>query len=283
MLQSVLDGLLTVDERGEVRSVNLAGAQMFGFEEREIIGQSIAVLLPDLGNVLWQRLAQNERDQVKTLQETVALRKDGARFPVELSASGMTVGDLRTVVVLVRDISERTQIQARLMLTDRMVSMGTVAAGVAHEINNPLQFITGNVKFAIKELSALSKDAVELGAATLSAEKVADLMDALKDAVFGAERVRKIVRELQTFTRADDERHVPVEIRRVLESSVHMAAAEIKHRARIVREYTATPLVQGIESKLGQVFLNLLINAAPSIPEGNVEKNCITVATHVDF
>jgi CheY-like chemotaxis protein/two-component sensor histidine kinase len=95
--------------------------------------------------------------------------------------------------------------------------------------------------------------------------------------------VRKIVRDLKTFTRGDEEKHGPVDIRRVIESSLHMAAPEMKHRARVERDYGKAPPVMGSESRLGQVFLNLLVNAAQAIPEGRVESNVITVVTSCDL
>jgi CheY-like chemotaxis protein/two-component sensor histidine kinase len=106
--------------------------------------------------------------------------------------------------------------------------------------------------------------------------------EALTEARQGAERVRNIVRDLRVFARGDEEQSGPVAIRRVLDSSINIAWNEIRHRARLVKDYGDTPMVEGNESRLGQVFLNLLLNAAHAIPEGETERNEIRVTTRTD-
>ena len=171
---------------------------------------------------------------------------------------------MRGVVLNVRDLSERKQLEARLLAADRMVSVGTLAAGVAHEINNPLAYVIANLEMVADERPQVS-------------ESVAELIKAAQE---GAERVRLIVRDLKTFSRADERRHGPVDVHHVLEASVSMAGNEIRHRARLVREYgTDVPRIVGNEGRLGQVVLNLLVNASQAIPEGSVEANQITLRT----
>ncbi len=105
----------------------------------------------------------------------------------------------------------------------------------------------------------------------------------LKDVREGAERVRRVVRDLKLFSRSDEMTTGPVDLRPVLDFTIEMAQNEIRHRARLVKDYGVDlPLVEGNEGKLGQVFLNLLVNAAHSIPEGRIEQNEIRVVTRVD-
>jgi CheY-like chemotaxis protein/two-component sensor histidine kinase len=110
---------------------------------------------------------------------------------------------------------------------------------------------------------------------------VEEVGDALGEARQGAERVRNIVRDLRVFARGDEETRGPVVLRRVLDSSINMAWNEIRHRARLVKDYGDVPVVDGNESRLGQVFLNLLLNAAHAIAEGETERNEIRVRTRV--
>lgn len=129
----------------------------------------------------------------------------------------------------------------------------------------------------------------------LAAGSVADLtarigrseeMDAveeeLQDAREGAERIRNIVRDLKIFSRSGEDRKGLVDVQRVLESTTRMAWNEIRHRARLVKNYTAVPMVEASEAQLGQLFLNLVVNAAQAIPEGDADNNEVRVTLGTD-
>jgi CheY-like chemotaxis protein len=109
-----------------------------------------------------------------------------------------------------------------------------------------------------------------------------EVEDMAVEAREGAERVRKIVRGLKTFSRADEERRVVMDVKSALELAVNMAFNEMRHRARLVKDYGPVPLVDADEARLGQVFINLLINAAQTIPEGDVAANEIRIVTSTD-
>lgn len=183
-----------------------------------------------------------------------------------------TDGQLTACVVVARDISEKKQTELHLMVSDRMASVGTLAAGVAHEINNPLASVIANIDMAVQDVQAMSDKTI----------LPPDLVDELEDARTAADRVREIVRDLKIFSRAEEERHGPVDVEHVLESTLRMAWNELRHRAKLVKKYAKVPLVEANESRLGQVFLNLIINAAHAIPTGNYEGNRITLTTSYD-
>lgn len=182
---------------------------------------------------------------------------------------------------------ERKKMREQLLISERMASVGVLAAGVAHEINNPLAALMANLEFAARSLTlALEKhhdaDAAEAALATLRAD-IAEVQEPLEDAREAADRVRQIVRDIKIFSRSgDDERRELVDVRRTMESSLRMAWNEIRHRARLVKDYQDVPVVDGNESRLGQVFLNLVVNAAQAIPEGRFRSNEIRIATGVD-
>jgi len=172
--------------------------------------------------------------------------------------------------------ASQKKMQEQLLISDRMASVGTLAAGVAHEINNPLAAIVANLELMARDLSAV--------ASRLNlTDRLHDVFDELSDARESADRLRQIVRDLKLFSRATDEEHRgAVDVQRVLESSLRMAWNEIRHRAQLIKEYSQVPPVEANESRLGQVFLNLIINAAQAIREGDAEHNQIRVLTRQD-
>jgi signal transduction histidine kinase/CheY-like chemotaxis protein len=185
-------------------------------------------------------------------------------------------------LAVLRDVTERKQLHARLALADRMVSVGTLAAGVAHELNNPLAYVNANLSFLAERLARVGELLGRTpGIPAADADLSPQLLEAVRDARDGAERMRVIVRDLKTFSRADDERSGPVPLKPVIESCVNMAWSEIRHRAQLVKDLHDVPPVVANEARLGQVFLNLVVNAAQAIPEGRAEENEIRISTRV--
>ncbi len=169
---------------------------------------------------------------------------------------------------------ERAAMHARLVITDRMLSMGTVAAGVAHEINNPLSYVIASLELMMGRLPTL--------AGGPEGEQAEWFRRQLERANEGAGRVGVIVHDLKAFSRADDETVAVVDLRRTLDASISLTANEIKPRANIVRDYDGLPPVRANEARLGQVFVNLLMNAAQSIPPGAADRHEIRVSGHAD-
>ena len=161
---------------------------------------------------------------------------------------------------------EQQRMQEQLTISDRMASVGILAAGVAHEINNPLAAVLANLGLALEELDQLSPDARQI----LFREE-------LEDARMAAERVRDIVRDLRIFARTEEEPRSAVDLHRVMDSTIRLASNEIRHRARLVRDFQAIGPVVGTEARLGQVFLNLIVNAVQALPEGMADRNEIRV------
>jgi two-component system NtrC family sensor kinase len=176
---------------------------------------------------------------------------------------------------LADSLRQLKHVQAQLMFNDRMASVGKLAAGVGHEINNPLSYVISNLNYVHKELTRAQ------GLPT-SAEERQEVMTAIAEAKEGAERVRVIVQDLKTLSRPDDTATGMADLTKAVRSSMKIAAHEIRRRARLVDELREVPPVQGNEARLGQVFLNLLINAAHAIPEGRVEDNEIRVSARQD-
>lgn len=181
----------------------------------------------------------------------------------------------RLGIVIDREIREanarrdRARMQDQLMISDRMASVGVLAAGVAHEINNPLSAVIANLDMALEDVDAAHEAKGPIDPALLR--------EGLADARAAAERVRNIVRDLRIFSRTEQERSGPVVIERVMESTLRMVTNEIRHRARLVKDYRPVPPIDASEARLGQVFLNLLVNAAQALPEGHANENQIRI------
>jgi len=184
-----------------------------------------------------------------------------------------------------RELAERLRelhkTQEQLIVADRRTSVGTLAAGVAHEINNPLAYVTGNIQFALRELPRMRvlclRDCPPEERLRVDANW-AEVQEALQEAGQGCSRVQNIVQSLKSFSRGDDGRREPTDIRSTLEAAIAMAANEMRYRARLVRDYQDVPPVEANEVRLVQVFLNLLINAAQAIEPGEAERNEIRLA-----
>jgi two-component system, cell cycle sensor histidine kinase and response regulator CckA len=265
--RSVLDqageAIFMIDpDSGGFIDVNETACRMLGFPRDELLTKNISDV--ELGDADWLTPAsQAELRKGSVSTESVYRRSDGSRSPVEIAVSLRRYIGQDYLLVVARDIAERKQMEIQLAQADRLASVGVLAAGVAHEINNPLVYILNNVSYALNELPP----------------QYAELRDALREARSGAERVRDIVKDLKTFARSD-ERMGPVDVRQVLEASIRVAENEIRFRAQLVRRYEDTPPVEA-NARLGQVFLNLLLNAAHSIREGDPLGNRIVVSTFV--
>jgi two-component system NtrC family sensor kinase len=164
--------------------------------------------------------------------------------------------------------------QTRLVVADRMALLGRTTASVGHEINNPLAYVLSNLTFLQEELQ-------EAGERPLTAKARQELLEALAEAREGAERVRFIVQDLKSLSRTNDIKIGPVELSAVMRGVTKMALHELRHRARLVEHCADVPPVRGNATRLGQVFLNLIINAAHAIPPGNEDKNEIRVKAHL--
>ncbi len=160
--------------------------------------------------------------------------------------------------------ADRRRMQEQLILSERLSSLGMLAASVAHEINNPMASLMMNLRFALDEVPGqLTEDAAQ----------------ALQEAIECSERIRDIIQDIKVFSRPDEQTMCPTDLHRVLDLSLRMARNHIAHRARLIKDYQEVPRVHGSEARLGQIFLNLIINAAQAIPEGRPDEHEIRVTT----
>jgi PAS domain S-box-containing protein len=261
------DGIAVYRDRSLVY-VSPAFVSYLGYPSAEaLIGMRLSDLVetPD-GDTVTQRIrASISPDGVPRRLEERLRRLDGGSLIAELLALEVEFEGSPATLVIVRDVTERKQLQAHLMRKDRLASVGTLAAGAAHEINNPLAAVITNLDYLVTELQ--------------TRDPLGDLKDVVGEALQGADRVRRIVRDLKLFSHSDEEQRGALDVRQTLEATLNVAASQIKHRAQVIKAYGEVPLVIANEARLGQVFLNLLSNAAHAIPLGDAPHRFIRIST----
>jgi PAS domain S-box-containing protein len=269
LVESAPDLVIHVDQRGRIRFINRLAQ---GFRREDVIGTEwLAFVGRDQHGALTAALQKTLATGRTTEIEVLGPGDHGApTWYWTRIAAVLRRGRVSGAVLLARDITEKKQAETRLIVSERMASLGMLAAGVAHELNNPLVSVIANLELAMRDV------------ATNVGPLPVELSEILKDARDGAERVRHIVRDLRIFSREESEERGSVQVERVLESTLRMAATEIRHRARLITSYAGVPPVDGSEGRLGQVFLNLIVNAAQALPEGRFDSNEIRVATSLD-
>jgi signal transduction histidine kinase/ActR/RegA family two-component response regulator len=177
-------------------------------------------------------------------------------------------GRARRVTGVVTDVTAHREMQAKLERSERLATIGELAAGVAHEINNPLAYVLSNLHFVVARLRAEGSREEEL--------------EALTDARDGAERVRDVVRRLRSYSRPGEGPRVLTDVQTEIQVAARLAAGEIHGRARLELRLGRMPLVEAGQHELGQLFVNLLVNAAHAIPPGRPTENSVVVEGGTD-
>jgi PAS domain S-box-containing protein len=253
-------------------SVNTRSQEFLGLPPSAVEGKT---------NVELGAPAEKARDWAERMRETLREQR-AVRFEDPTSGPGgnriysATIAPLpggpsaapRFCFVL-EDVSDRRRMQAHLELSDRMASVGRLASGVAHEVNNPLSVVMANLRFLAEELGRVDGSS----AGTVLGE----LREVVTETETMADRVRRIVRDLQALASSGGEARGVVRIEQAVSASVTMATHTTRQRANVVVDLDPLPPVLGSEARLTQLFVSLVVNAAEAIPPGNVEGNEIRI------
>jgi signal transduction histidine kinase/DNA-binding NarL/FixJ family response regulator len=275
VVDSVPDRVAVVDADGRLALRNAADEQLASRASADAVASAWP---QQAGLFLSDRTTPCPPDQLPLVRALRGDAVDGAvlferdeRSPqgtwLTVNARPVREGDGRIVgaVAVARDTTRERQAQEQLLQSERMASVGVLAAGLAHEINNPLAAVVANVELCISQIGGLRE--------RIGETEAVEVLASLEDAREASQRMRQILKDLKVFSRGEDERPGSIDVARTLDSAIRMASNEIRHRAELVRLYQAVPPAQGNESRLGQVFLNLLVNAAQAIPEGRAADN----------
>lgn len=320
VIETAADGIIIINERAIIESCNPATTKIFGYSAEEMIGSNVNMLMPEPyhsqhdGYVA--RYFSSREARLKGFKEVSGLRKDGTTFPAELSVSATRAGEKHKVTGIVRDITARVEAEAsikqhnqalselnlklqesqnHLMQSEKMASIGQLAAGVAHEINNPIGYVYSNLgtlekyvrdAFGMIEQYEQAEGAIadEAVRARLKAARdkldiaflKEDLRALMHESKDGITRVKNIVQNLKDFSHVDaqDEWHF-ADLHNGLDSTLNIVNNEIKYKASVIKEYGDLPEIECLPSQLNQVFMNLLVNAAHAIEE----RGTITIRT----
>ncbi|QOX78958.1 PAS domain S-box protein [Trichlorobacter lovleyi] len=298
-LDCITDIVLMCDTQGSIQRCNRPFIQLLNMPFEQFVGKSWATILYGLGFVI-----DDYKNGNGTIHDKQGVRYFDLRtFPLR-NKNGVLFGN----VVNIRDITEIRAInqeleaaynhlklvQMQAVQQEKMASVGQLAAGVAHEINNPMGFISSNLSSLAKyinKLRAFETSLVDLAGAsgntalvdeitkTKKSMKIdfilEDMQSLLEESLDGAERVRRIVQDLKSFSHVDEAELKPVSLVDNLDSTLNMVRNEIKYVADVVKQYGDLPMVTCRPQQLNQVFMNLLVNAAHAI-EGH---GTITVRT----
>jgi PAS domain S-box-containing protein len=297
LLENLPEGFISVDARWRFTYINRNALLLTGKPREKLFGRDMWSACPELvGTVVEREYRRVMAERVSTVFEVEYTQ--GRWFEVHAYPSGSGIAiffrestekkkaEQQRDELLKREHSGRLEAEElarqrarellaareKLVQSEKLAVAGQLAAGVGHEINNPLSFVVGNIHFALEQISALPQ--VE------ARDALKETAEALTEAREGAERIRGIVRDLKTFARADDSQLRPVDVHAALEFSLSMAMNHVRYRAQVVKCYGNVPPVWANEAKLGQVFLNLIINAAQAIPEGNPSEHRIILTTY---
>jgi len=280
MMLASSDAILVADlETALIVDANPAACEMFG--------RTIAELRQLTGRML---TAPEDREQVEALSSDImelgrahasrlrVTHKNGTRFWASLRMATYEVDGQSLYVVNLRDVSEQVRreeqlaasneqlraAQLRLSQSERLAALGQLSAAMAHEINNPLQFVEAN----LHEVRRLWER-----------DLPPDVVSMLDDVRDGISRIANITRDLGTFTRIDRDKIERVDLDEVVERACRMARNEIRHRARLTLSLASRRQIAADRGKLTQLVTNLVVNASHAIVEGHADVNRITVST----
>jgi two-component system NtrC family sensor kinase len=293
-MDCIHDLIMIVDSEQRINRCNRAVTLFARTSYQELIGRDWRTLF-DPGVVDWDA----------ALERSVEIhhRESGRWFSLRIYAEDDVLGSVITMHDMTGIKQVATELESayrelqtthvQLLQQEKMASIGQLAAGVAHEINNPMGFIASNLgtmqkymdrlsAYLEQQEKALTTDGVSSAALERARLKIdyilEDVPKLLAESIEGADRVRGIVQNLKSFSRVDESEVKRADINQCLESTIAIAWNEIKYKGEVVKEFGDLPLLRCYPQQLNQVFLNLIVNAAHAIERQGI----ITVRTRVD-
>jgi PAS domain S-box-containing protein len=250
IVDSAVDGIVVIDAHGRVESFNPAAERLFGYEEREVVGKNVNILMPspyheEHDTYLAQYLATGVPKIIGTGREVTGRRKDGRAFPVHLSVGKLVVNGAMKFTGILHDLSARVQIEAQLREQASLARIGEMAAVIAHEVKNPLAGVRGAIQVIGTRLPKDSKDA-------LMVKEIVSRIDALND----------LMKDLLLFARPPIPKAAAVDLATLVATTAELLRGDPALKDVRVRIEGAVPPIMADPDLLKIVFVNLLVNSA---------------------
>lgn len=256
------------DEQHNWVFLNRACCEFMGYRRQELLGKSDFDFFPDdEAEVFWEKddivFSTGEPDE----NEENFTDADGNEHVIVTHKAMFIDSEGRKFLVgVIDDITKQKRLEHKLDHAKQLMSLGSLASGISHEINNPLSYVLTNLDYALEAMDD-------------PGEPDAEIRAALDATVRGARRVREIVEGLRTFSGDADEQSPVVDVVDALKSTVKVAGNEIRHCAQLRENYRDVPPIEGNRRSLNQVFLNLLINATEALETGGADGHEIRIET----
>ncbi|WP_239470326.1 sensor histidine kinase [Archangium violaceum] len=282
LLRSSNDAVFVLDELGRVVELNPVAERLLGLGSAQVLGSFIDALAPEDERESLRRALQQLRARGTVRMENQGLRAArGERVALDIAASLQEVGHARRLLLVGHDLTEKRRLEQQSIQNDRLASVGALAAGIAHEINNPIAYVLSNLSFLEGWRDDLERQLVASpGFQSHVTDLLVEAREVISESLDGCKRIRDIVRDMRYFSHAPDESLAPVDINASLDFVLRMAQSELKGTAHLEKDYdVALPVVFANESRLSQVFLNLIINAIQAMPSGSPQRNTLRVRT----
>lgn len=260
-------GVAMLRPDGTVRVANAAFGSLCEVDANELLGWRLA---KDLSKSLIAT------DGVDELEAELRI-PSGELRPVAVACKELldTIGSLLGRVVVVRDLREVAGLRERLVLSGRLAAVGELAAGIAHEINNPLAFVRANLSLMRRDWGALLAEFEKAGVGPTGRALLAEGEEMLDESLEGVDRAGAIVRDVKGLAHGGGRAHQSIDLNPLLEGALRLVAPQLRGRAQVETELRPVPTVLGAPQELQQVFLNLLLNASQAVES----RGCIRVAT----
>jgi PAS domain S-box-containing protein len=274
LIENTPDGVV-VHDQGRAVYVNAALARMLGHHDpAALLGVPVVEHVhPDDRAAVTDRLRRLYAGEANVpFTEERLIRKDGGVVTASIGGVRVEFGGRPCVAAIARDVSEQRRLQARLVEADRLVALGTLSAGIAHEVNNPLTYLMLHQEAIVSGLERLRAMVPPEAQATI--ERIADNVAVARD---GAERVRHIVRDLKIFARTADDARAPTDVRVAIRRALVIAGHELRDQITVETDLRDVPRVLASDGRLTQVFLNLIINAAHAVAERAPDERRLTI------